>query len=231
MKLLAIVLARKNSKRLKNKHHLLIGNKSMIEYTFDFLNNLNFFENIIVSTDDKKILSKVKKKYSNFIPFQRSAKLSKDSTDSYEVLISVYNLYKKKYSSVDGIFLFQPTSPFRKISTVKKMIKIFKLNRMKKSVVTVSKVKDHPEWMFYIKKNKMIKYKKNDAIRMSQYLKKIFIVNGLGYLLVPSDLKKQETTIPKNSIPLICETDHQILDIDTKNDLDAARAFTKYFKL
>ena len=62
-------------------------------------------------------------------------------------------------------------------------------------------------------------------------MKIIFIVNGLGYLLVPSDLKKQETTIPKNSIPLICETDHQILDIDTKNDLDAARAFTKYFKL
>ena len=36
MKLLAIILARKNSKRLKNKNHLLIGNKSMIEYTFDF---------------------------------------------------------------------------------------------------------------------------------------------------------------------------------------------------
>ena len=94
MKLLAIVLARKNSKRLKNKHHLLIGNKSMIEYTFDFLNNLNFFENIIVSTDDKKILSKVKKKYSNFIPFQRSAKLSKDH-GLYEVM-SVFIICIKK---------------------------------------------------------------------------------------------------------------------------------------
>ena len=103
---------KKKFKRLKNKHHLLIGNKSMIEYTFDFLNNLNFFENIIVSTDDKKILSKVKN--IQILYLSKICKLSKDSSDSYEVLISVYNLYKK-YSSVDGIFLFQPTIPLEKL--------------------------------------------------------------------------------------------------------------------
>ena len=37
MKILAIILARKNSKRLRNKHHLNLGGKSLIRHTFDTL--------------------------------------------------------------------------------------------------------------------------------------------------------------------------------------------------
>ena len=36
--ILAIVLARKNSKRLKNKNILKLNKKKLIQWTFDFLN-------------------------------------------------------------------------------------------------------------------------------------------------------------------------------------------------
>ena len=61
MKILAIIPARKNSKRLKKKHHLEINGKSLIDHTFDLLKKSNLFINIIVSTDDQKILKNVKK--------------------------------------------------------------------------------------------------------------------------------------------------------------------------
>ena len=46
MKILAIILARKNSKRLKKKHHLELDGKSLIDHTFDLLKKTNFFFNI-----------------------------------------------------------------------------------------------------------------------------------------------------------------------------------------
>ena len=60
MKILAIILARKNSKRLKNKHHLNLGGKNLIQHTFDLLKKNKLFNDIVVSTDDKKIIDNVK---------------------------------------------------------------------------------------------------------------------------------------------------------------------------
>ena len=231
MKLLAIILCRKNSKRLKNKHHLKIGKQSLIDYSLNLLNKTNFFHNIIVSSDDREIIKKVEKKYSDFIAVNRQKKLSTDSTESYEVLINIYNWYKKKYSNVDGIFLIQPTSPFRKLSTIKKMILQFKKYKMSKSIISVRKIDDHPNWMFRVQKNKMKHYIKNKSVKMSQYLDKLYIVNGLGYLLVPKDLLKEKTTIPKNSMAHISNSYYENLDIDTKDDLEIGRAYKKYFNL
>ena len=39
---LVIIPARKNSKRLKNKHHLNLGKKSLIQHTFDLLKKKNY---------------------------------------------------------------------------------------------------------------------------------------------------------------------------------------------
>ena len=126
MKLLGIVLARKNSQRLKNKHHYVIQNKKMINHTFDLLNkSKNFFANIIVSTDDKKILNS-KKKYSKFIFLKRPKYLSLNKTKSYQVIRYIYKWYLQKYGNIDGIFIFQPTSPLRTKLTVSKIINSFK---------------------------------------------------------------------------------------------------------
>ena len=102
---------------------------------------------------------------------------------------------------------------------------------MNKSIISVRKIDDHPNWMFRVQKNKMTQYIKNKSVKMSQYLDKLYIVNGLGYLLVPKDLLKEKTTIPKNSMAYISNSYYENLDIDTKDDLEIGRAYKKYFKL
>ena len=70
MKLLCIIPARKNSKRLKNKNILKLNGKLLIEWTIILATKINFFKKIIISTDDSKILN-LKKKYSNVSFIQR----------------------------------------------------------------------------------------------------------------------------------------------------------------
>jgi len=231
MKLLGIVLARKNSQRLKNKHHCIIQNKKMINHTLDLLNKSKiFFSNIIVSTDDKKILNS-KKKYSKFIFLKRPKYLSLNKTKSYQVIRYVYKWYLKKYENIDGIFIFQPTSPLRTKLTINKIIYLFKKNKMKRSIVSVSPISEHPEWMLKIKKNKIIPNVNFKSFsNSSQRLEKLYKINGLGYLVTPKDIKSQKTLIPENSIPCISSSQFENIDIDTKDDLIKARLFLGYLK-
>ena len=229
MKLLGIILARKNSQRLKNKHHYVIQNKKMINHTLDLLNiSKNFFTNVIVSTDDKKILNS-KKKYPKFIFLKRPKYLSLNRTKSYQVIRYIYKWYLQKYGNIDGIFIFQPTSPLRTKLTVSKIINLFKKNKLKRSVVSVSPISEHPEWMLKIKKNKIIPNVNFKSFsNMSQRLEKLYKINGLGYLITPKDIVTQKSLIPENSIPSISSSQFENIDIDTKDDLIKARLFFGY---
>lgn len=62
MKLLAIITARKNSKRLKNKNKKILGGKPLISWTIDFAKKIKKFQDILITTDDEEILNIAKKK-------------------------------------------------------------------------------------------------------------------------------------------------------------------------
>ena len=67
-KIPCILIARKNSKEIKNKNRLLIDGKPLIEYSINYLKKSKFVDDIIVSTDDNKIaqISKKKKMFYDF---------------------------------------------------------------------------------------------------------------------------------------------------------------------
>jgi CMP-N,N'-diacetyllegionaminic acid synthase len=135
-KILALVLARKNSRRLKNKNIIMLKNKPLINITLDNLIKIKFlFENILVSSDSKIIENYTKKRKLIFL--KRPKELSLDNTSSERAAIDAIKKYEKKYTKIDYIILFQPTSPYRKNSTVKKIIQLSK-KYPKKQIVTVN---------------------------------------------------------------------------------------------
>lgn len=217
MKILAIITARKNSKRLRSKNKILLNKIKLIEHTFLVAKKSRQFHKILLTTDDKDLI-KLSKKYNILAPWIRPESLSGDSTPSYKTVIHAYDWFEKKFDKVDGIFVLQPTSPFRKTKTIKNMIKIFK-KKPKHSVVSVAKCDQHPEWMLEIKNNKILPYmSKKNFTKRSQSLKKLYRLNGVGYLLSPSILKKEKTLVPKNSIPYINFSKIESIDIDDKED-------------
>ena len=64
-KCLIIILARKGSIRLKDKNVKKLGAKKLIEHTIDYAKIFNNKCNIILSTDDRRIIKIAKKKKYN----------------------------------------------------------------------------------------------------------------------------------------------------------------------
>ena len=61
MRILAIIPARAGSERLK-KNELKLGGKPLINWTIDFVSKLKIIKDIVLSTDDKKIINENKNK-------------------------------------------------------------------------------------------------------------------------------------------------------------------------
>ena len=56
------ILARKNSKGLKNKNIYNFNNEPLIEHTIKYAKNSQYVTDVVISTDSKKVL-KIAKKY------------------------------------------------------------------------------------------------------------------------------------------------------------------------
>ena len=69
--ILIVVLARKNSKRIKNKNIRKINGKSLVYITLEFAKKLGLF-NILVSTDSDKV--KIAKNFKKVLIHDRSKK-------------------------------------------------------------------------------------------------------------------------------------------------------------
>lgn len=82
---IAIIPARKGSKRIKNKNIRKFRGKPIIAYSIELAVRAKIFDKIIVSTDCEKI-AEISKFYGASVPFIRSSKLADDHTGIHEVL-------------------------------------------------------------------------------------------------------------------------------------------------
>jgi len=201
LKILALILARKHSKRLPKKNLKKIGKKTLIELSIDSAKNIKGIVDILVSTDDKKIL-RIAKKNGVLSPWLRPRHLSYDHTSSEDSALHALNWYEKNISKIDGLLLLQPTTPYRSKKLLKKAIKIFEKNK-NKPIVSVSKIL-----------NKQ-KFKKP-------------VVNGAFYLTSPEKFRKYKNFSKKNFYPIFIKKKKECIDINTKEDLKIARSFNTF---
>ena len=99
MKILALITARKNSKRVPKKNLKVLGNKSLIEWTINSIKKVNEICDIIISTDDKKV-AKIATNLGVQVPWIRPKKLATDSASSVDVAIHALNWYEKNIQKV-----------------------------------------------------------------------------------------------------------------------------------
>ena len=82
--MLAIIPAKKRSKRLPNKNIKLLLGKPLIAYTIAEAQKSKYINRVIVTTDCSKI-AKISKKYGAEVPFLRPKKLTTDHSGKLEV--------------------------------------------------------------------------------------------------------------------------------------------------
>jgi len=223
LKRLAIIPARGGSKRIKNKNLVDFNGKPIITYTIDNAKKSKLFDKIHVSTDSIKIVDFLKKK--NLEPeFKRLKNLSGDKVPLSEILKYVINKYKKKKIYYDEVWLLYSCSPL--ISYKDLILASKKFNKTKKNLPLISvREYDAPiEWAFKKKRNIFEAISSNSLNIRSQDVKKnyyesaSFIIFKTSHLFKKDNFKYYGYELKKN----------YAIDIDTKEDLDIARALYKY---
>ena len=208
MKVLALIPARAGSKRIKHKNRKELLGLPLINWTIKTAKKVKELSDIYVSTNDEEII-KICKKLNVKAPWKRPENLSSDKASSVDVVLHFLNWYEKKFSKIDGLLLLQPTSPFRKKSSIEKAIKLFK-KYPNKSIVSFSPLDK--------KNNKMVK-----TSNIANGVK----LNGSIYLASPNNIRKHKSFLKPHVLPLVQKNLEESVDIDTLDDWKFAERLKK----
>lgn len=218
MKILAIIPARADSKRLPNKNKLPLGGKPLIVWTIEAAAGIPEICDVLVSTDDLEIAD-ISKNVGAFVPWERPIELATDDSTSIDVALHALDWYEKEKGQVNGILLLQPTSPLRTSKSIKRAIAMFITEKCKKSIVSIGIANSHPAWCFMISGNLMIPFQGWDTInKRSQELEPAWSLNGSIYLISPERLRQDKNFLSPDARPLIIEDAAENIDIDTIED-------------
>ena len=224
MKILGFIPAREGSKGIKNKNLVKFNGRPLIFNTIHLSKKLKFVVPF-VSTNSTKILKYAKKKGVKF-NYLRPNNLSTNKCGITKAVFHALDWFKNKKIYFDAVMLLQPTSPIRKKGEVNKIIKIFTKKKIN-SLVSVTKMKEHPFECIKLKKNKW-EYLENDpkkSTRRQDYLKNYYFIDGSVYLSKVSFLKKNNRFVVKNKTKLFRSSQYPAIDIDNSVDLKIGELF------
>lgn len=220
--ILAIITARKGSKRLVGKNMLDLGGKPLIAWTIEEAVKSKYIDNIIISTDDEEIIILAKKYKRINIPFIRSENLSSDKATTLDVILHSLDFYKSKGINYDYVMLLQPTSPLRIFEDIDNSIE--ELSEEIKSVVSVCETDHSPLWSNKLPNNKSMKDFLPKEIKnlRSQDLPKFFRLNGAVYISAVEYLIQEKGFLGDKTKAYIMPIERSI-DIDSKMDLELCK--------
>jgi CMP-N-acetylneuraminic acid synthetase len=226
---LAIIPARSGSKGLKNKNILNFCKKPLIYWTIRAAQNCKLLDEVVVSTDSKKIKS-IAEKFDAKVPFLRPKRISQDNSPSYSLVKHCIDFFKKKKIYFDFIVLLEPTSPIRKKNDIENSIKKFLENKLD-SLISLGKVFEHPYVIKKISGNKALNFlnTKNKYVNR-QTLPDLYFPYGVIYISKTDSYLKNKTFYYKKTGYYLLE-DYQNLEIDNIYDFYSAEAIFKKLKL
>ena len=220
--ILAIIAARKGSKRLSGKNMLDLNGKPLIAWTIEQTLKSKYIDKIVISTDDENIINLSKDYKRVNAPFIRPKELSSDKASSLDVVLHALSFYRANGKNFDYVMLLQPTSPLRKSKDIDNSIE--ELSDKIKSVVSVCETNHSPLWSNKLPINKSMKnfLSKNIKNMRSQDLPKYYRLNGAVYVSEVEYLVKEKGFLGDQTKAYIMPIERSI-DIDTKIDLELCK--------
>ena len=225
-KIICLICARGGSKGIKNKNLKKLNNKPLIQWTFDVAKKIKEFNNIILSSDSKKII-KIAKKNNIDVPFLRPKKLAMDNSKELYVWKHALKYLKKINNFPDILVVLPPTSPLRRKRHILYAIKKF-LKDKSDALITVKEPENNPYFnMIEEKKNKLIKIV-NDKVRYfnRQKAPKVYSMSTICFILRPNFILNCQNIFDGRVTAAVFEKKYSI-DIDDKYDFDLAEFFLK----
>lgn len=220
MKILGVIPARGGSKGLPKKNIKILGNKPLIAWSIEIGLESELINKVIVSSDCDEIID-VSRKYGAEIPFVRPNDLASDTATTKDVLVHAINFFSAKGEIYDYIVLLQPTSPFRKVTDIDKMIEEAICTNID-MVVSVKETTSNPYYVLFEEDEKgyLEKSKKAEFTRR-QDCPKVYEYNGSVYVIKVSSLLNNNSLSFEKKVKYEMDALHSV-DIDSQFDFDFA---------
>lgn len=154
MRVVALIPARKGSKRVQNKNIRRLGDHPLIAYTIQQAVQSALFDAVIVSTNSPQI-AKIAEYYGAEVPFLRPEEFASDTSPDIEWLAFTLKKLQEMGRTYDAFAILRPTSPFRKPQTIQRAWDQFMHTTGVDSIRAVEKVQQHPGKMWVINGDRM----------------------------------------------------------------------------
>lgn len=218
MNTLCTICVRGGSKGVPGKNIKLINGRPLIEYTIEQAQKSRVFDNIVISTDSKKI-SSIAKKMGLDVWFLRPKRLASDTAPKIPVIVHALKkaetYFKKQYSTIVDL---DATSPLREVGDIHNSLKKFKSENCA-NLITVCKSRKNPYFNMVEKINDkfvLVKESKIPIIRR-QDAPEIYEMNASIYIWSRSQLLSNDQLINKSTSCYIMP-EHRSIDIDSDDD-------------
>ena len=212
---LAIIPARANSKRIKQKNIRPFYGRPIIEYSISAAIKSKLFDEVMVSTDSKDI-ERCAVENGAMVPFMRSAKNSDDFATLADVMIEVLHSYATQQKYFDIVCCILPTAPFITSNVLVKSFAKFSESTAK-SLIPVVEYQQAIQRSFKINNGQLSMFWPEFYITRSQDLEKAYYDAGQFYWVKALEIEKNYSLITDQTIPFILSSS-EVQDIDTEQD-------------
>jgi len=221
-KVLAVVPARGGSKGLPRKNLREFLNVPLVARVGHIIQELEFFDRAIVSTDDQEIAENARSAGLD-VPFFRPEDLSGDLVGDLDILTHALQEVERLDSvTYDVIVMLQPTSPMRKVSHVSdSVLKLIEGNWEAVWTVSETDSKYHPLKQLTMEGDELRLYNpEGSRIIARQQLECLYYRNGAAYAFTRKCLLEDRNIMPGRCSAVIIED--PLISIDTEFDIQLA---------
>ena len=212
--LLAIVPARGGSKGVPHKNLRLLGDKPLLAYTAEALAVSGIADRLVISSDSDEVLHWAE--VHGFEGRQRPAELAEDSSTISDVAAHLADDLEWR----GDIGVFQPTSPFRSVVSLRKAVQDF----YEHDVDSLASAEQEHHGFWFDEHDDLSSARPLFAERVNRQWARHPVYRETGAIqLVKADALRSSGQIVTSSHLLFATPQGEGLDIDTNDDLVSAR--------
>ncbi len=213
-----IVPARGGSKRLPGKNLKLLGDETLLARVAGSVHESGLDADVILTTDDDKIAAEGRR-LGWSVPFKRPPEFASDSASTNSAVTHLLDWHNEQgRSDPEYIMVLQPTSPFRRGSSLLQAMKLLKERNDFDSVVGMKRIERPALGLFMVDRDGHA-----ESLCPDDRQSPVYISNG-ALFLSKTALFRREQTLYAGRVAALLMDDLQSIDIDSPEDFAMASA-------